>query len=321
MDISRLSRGALGLALTAALFLPACEGEPDVELEAPRALLTERPSFDGDVAYRLLTTQVAFGPRVPGWEGHRAQLQWMTGLLTDLADTLEIRPFSSVLSTGDTLHLTNLLARFNAGAEPRILLLTHWDTRPWSDQAADPAERDVPVPGANDGASGTAVLLQLAALMSLSPTPVGVDLLFVDGEDYGPGTEDMFFGSRRFAAGLPPEPPWAYGVLLDLVGDADPLFPVESYSAEYALEVVERVWQVAHDLGYGEFFPTRVGGAVMDDHVFLNRAGLPTADIIDFDYGPGNGFWHTPRDVPENTSPRTLEMVGEVVTELIYRGG
>ena len=305
------------------LFLSACERAPEVELalQAPRALITDRPAFDGDVAFRLLTTQVAFGPRVPGWEGHQAQLAWMTGLLGDLADSLELQPFEFVTSTGDTLPITNLLARFNLAASRRILLLTHWDTRPWSDQADDPAERDFPVPGANDGASGTAILLQLAALMALDPPPMGVDLLFVDGEDYGPGTEDMFMGSRHFAQGLALENPWEYGVLLDLVGDADPLFPVEAYSAQNAREVVERVWQVAHDLGHGEFFPTRVGGGVTDDHIYLTAAGLPTADVIDFDYGPQNSLWHTPRDVPENTSAETLEMVGEVVTELVYRGG
>ena len=314
-----MRRFASTLAL-AALVL-ACDSESDLPGGGPRALVADRPSFDGEVAQRLIRTQVDFGPRVPGWEGHSRQLEWMTGLLEGLADTLELQPFEFVTSQGDTLFLTNLLARFNREAEERILLLAHWDTRPWSDAAADPDEREIPVPGANDGGSGTAILLQLAALMSLNPPPWGVDLLFVDGEDYGPGTQDMFMGSRHFADALPAEPPWAYGVLLDLVGDADPSFPVEGYSAERARPVVNLVWRIADDLGYGSFFPTRVGPYAQDDHLFLNDAGLPTIDIIDFQYGPGNQFWHTPRDTPENTSARTLGMVGEVMAELVYRGG
>ena len=280
-----------------------------------------RPRFDGAAAYRLLEGQVAFGPRVPGSEGHALQLAWMDSLLALSADALERHPFSFVTSGGESLELTNLMARFRPEADHRILLLTHWDTRPRSDQAPDPEERAIPVPGANDGASGTAILLHLAQLMGASPPPTALDLLFVDGEDYGPGTGDMFMGSRFFVTALPRPLPWRYAILLDMVGDLVPLFPPEAYSAEYAPQLVQRVWGIASELGYGAWFPLRVGSRVTDDHLPLNQAGLPTIDIIDFDYGPGNSLWHTPRDTPENTSPGTLEMVGEVVTELVYRGG
>jgi Zn-dependent M28 family amino/carboxypeptidase len=245
----------------------------------------------------------------------------MDSLLAALADTVERQSFSHRTSGDETLELTNLLACFRPEADHRILLLTHWDTRPWSDQSPDPGERETPVPGANDGASGTAVLLHLAELMAAAPPPTGVDLLFVDGEDYGPGTGDMFLGSRHFAATIAAPIPWAYAVLLDMVGDLDPSFLVEAYSVEYAPRVVQRVWGLASELGYGPWFPTRVGSRVSDDHLPLNEAGIPTVDVIDFEYGPGNSLWHTPRDVPTNTSSRTLSMVGEVMAELIYRGG
>ncbi len=303
------------------LLLMGCGQEGDESAPRTGTPLAPRPAFDGEAARELVLTQVGFGPRVPGREGHRMQLAWMMELLAGWADTLEVRPLEYVTSGGEELQLTNLLARFNVDAEHRILLLTHWDTRPWSDQSLDPVKREIPVPGANDGGSGTAILLHLAALMAEAPPPAGVDLLFVDGEDYGPGPEDMFVGSRHFARNLPNPLPWTYAVLLDMVGDRDPLFPVEAYSAEAAPPIAQRIWRVAHDLGYGPSFPTRVGPRVMDDHVPLIEAGLPTVDIIDFEYGPGNRLWHTPEDTPENVSSGTLGMVGDVVTELVYRGG
>jgi len=283
--------------------------------------LAERPTFDGDAAHDFILDQVSFGPRVPGTEGHSAQLAWMEELLELWADQVESLPFTFTTSRGVHLSLTNVLARFRPGLSDRILLLTHWDTRPWSDQAQQLEDRAIPVPGANDGGSGTAVLLHLAQLMAATPPPVGVDLLFVDGEDFGPGTQDMFIGSNHFAAGMPDPIPWRYGVLLDMVGDLDPRFPIEGHSAEYAPVLAQKVWQVAHDLGYASFFPASVGGRILDDHLPLNRAGLPTIDVIDFEYGPGNVLWHTPQDIPENTSAETLRMVGEVVAELVYQGG
>lgn len=287
-----------------------------------------RPAFDGTVAMELVRRQVAFGPRVPGTEGHRAQLDWMLARLDTFAPEVVADTFSHVTTAGDTLTLTNVLARFAPDSSRRILLLAHWDTRPTSDEAADSAARATPVPGANDGGSGTAVLMGLASILSGSPPPVGVDLLFVDGEDYGPTVDDMLLGSIRYAEELEDDDDEVYGgerpvygVLLDMVGDADPRFPVEGYSAQFASVVVRKVWGAAERLGYEEHFPTRVGQDVTDDHVPLINAGLPTANVIDLTYGPDNAYWHTPRDVPENVSPSTLEMVGEVVTELIYSGG
>lgn len=313
----RLRRAAFGLVMLP-LVVGCSEGDGT---PSARADAVDRPAFDGSAAFELLERQVAFGPRVPGTEGHARQLAWMREWLSARADTLIEQPFTHVVGTGDTLHLTNLFARFRPEQRDRILLVSHWDTRPWSDQAQDPAERDIPIPGANDGASSTAVLLHLAELFSRQAPPVGVDLLFVDGEDYGPQIEDMLLGARYFAANQPPGYRPLYGVLLDLVGDVDPRFPVEGYSAQYAPEVVQRVWSLAREMGYGDIFPNVSGGHVVDDHVPLNEGGIRTINIIDFDYGPGNSYWHTPRDVPANTSAETLGIVGDVVAELVYRGG
>lgn len=280
------------------------------------------PVFDGSAAMELVRTQVGFGPRVPGTAGHAAQLDWMLGRLDPIAPVLVADTFQQVTTAGDSLTLVNVLARFRPDESRRILLLAHWDTRPTSDEEADSAARNLPIPGANDGASGTAVLLELASLLAETPPPLGIDLLFVDGEDYGPGVEDMLLGAKRYAARLDEqENRPLYGVLLDLVGDADATFPVEGFSAQHANVVVQKVWRAAERLGYRDAFPTRVGQALTDDHVPLIEAGLPTANVIDFTYGPDNAYWHTQQDVPENLSAETLGMVGEVVVELIYSGG
>ena len=183
-------------------------------------------------------------------------------------------------------------------------------------------QQEIPVPGANDGASGTAVLLEFAELLAGAAAPMGVDLLFVDGEDYGPDIEDMLLGARRYAATLEEQGTRpVYGLLLDMVGDADPSFLIEEYSAQAASVVVQKVWRTAERLGYSGYFPNRVGDRIVDDHMPLIEAGLPTANLIDLTYGPGNQYWHTPQDTPDRLSAATLEMVGEVVTELIYSGG
>ena len=281
----------------------------------------DRPPFPGDQAYALLLEQVAFGPRVPGQPGHERQLAWMKEWLEGRADTVIEQAFPQQTTRGETLQLTNLFARFQPESRDRVLLVAHWDTRPKANESPDPADREKPVPGANDGASGTAVLMHLAELFRRQPPPIGVDILLVDGEDYGPEGDDMYLGAKYFAANLPEQYRPLYGVLLDMVGDTEPRFPVEGYSQDAAPEVVQRVWGVARDLGYGEVFPTSAGGYIGDDHVPLNKAGIRTIDVIDFEYGAGNVHWHTPRDVPENTSARSLGIVGDVVAELVYRGG
>lgn len=285
------------------------------------AAAVDRPAFGAGRAYDYLERQVAFGPRIPGTEGHARQLEWMKEFLAQRADTVSEQRFTHTTAGGETLRLTNLFARFRPGAEERILLVAHWDTRPLADQSPDPADRTLPVLGANDGASGTAVLLELANLFAERPPPIGVDLLLVDGEDYGPTGEDMYLGAKHFAAHQPPGYAPRYGVLLDMVGDRDPRFPIEGYSERYAPEVVQRVWGLAREMGYGDVFVSSPGLFIEDDHVPLNRGGIRTIDVIDFEYGPENRYWHTPLDVPANTSPESLGIVGDVMAELVYRGG
>ena len=277
------------------------------------------PKISGDSAYEHIKTQVAFGPRVPNTAGHRAQLAWMREYLAERADTVIVQFWTHTTAKGTELQLTNLFARINADAPDRVLLLAHWDTRPTADEDRDEARRDQPIDGANDGASGTALLLEMANVMAKNAPPIGVDILLVDAEDYGPG--EMYLGAKFFAANVAPGYRPLYGILVDMIADKNPRYPVESNSKELAGEVVERVWRTAEQLGYGNYFRRSSQGAIEDDHMPLNRAGIRTIDIIDFEYGSGNEFWHTSQDVLENTSPRGLEIVGTVLLELIYRGG
>lgn len=320
-------------ALLSTLLLAGCGGDDTARADdpqrprgveasdAPRRMEgVTVPDFDGGRAFSLIESQVAFGPRVAGTPGHGEQLEWMTASLRRYADTVIVQPFTHTTAAGTRLAMSNLFARFRPDASERVLLVAHWDTRSIADMEPDPARRDEPILGANDGASGTALLLHLAELLAASPPPVGVDILLVDGEDYAPN--EMYLGASHFAANLPvPGYRPRYGVLVDMIADADPVYPVEAYSAEYAPDVVRRVYALAHELGYGAQFPLVQGPAITDDHIPLNRAGIPTIDIIDFDFGPGNRIWHTHADDMSAVSVRGLEAVGTVLTELIYRGG
>jgi peptidase M28-like protein len=301
------------------LMLAACQGG---DQDAPPHTTTGAPSFSTDSAWSYLQKQVSFGPRVPGMKGHADQLAWMTQFLRARADTVILQPFTHThTQTGKTLQLTNVFARFRPQADVRILLVAHWDTRPTADFDDDPIKQKQPIHGANDGASGTAVLLELANVLKKHSSPIGVDLLFVDGEDFGPDSDDMYLGATHFAVNQPAGYKPMYGILLDMIADQNPVFPEEGNSKDMAPEVLERVWRTAEQMGLGQYFPRRSGGYITDDHIPLNRAGIRTIDIIDLDYGPGNSFWHTSEDVVANTAPRGLEVVGRVVAEMIYRGG
>jgi glutaminyl-peptide cyclotransferase len=306
-------RGIVRAASVVCLVVLGCDAAPGQS--SGRGAERIDVDFDADSAHALIEHQVAFGPRVPGTAGHAAQLAWMVETLESYADSVEVQRFTHAALSGDSVEMANVIARFRPDARDRILLLAHWDTRPMADSDPDTARRHEPVPGANDGGSGVAVLMEVARVLSSHSPPLGVDLLFTDGEDYGPG--EMYLGAEYFAANLPPGYRPLYGILIDLVGDRSPVFPVEEQSQFYAPEVVDLVYRKAEEIGMGAYFPRVPGPSISDDHIPLNRAGIRTIDIIDFDFPQ----WHTTADVPENTSPEGLEAVGEVLTQLILSGG
>jgi hypothetical protein len=324
--------GLAGAGLGAAILLPRPAGPPpgtelpNPALTAPAIAPTQtaksRPQFDKDAAWKHLTKQVEFGPRVAGLPGHTACLNWMTGVLTPLADKVEKQEFSGNLII-KRLPMANVIATWKGTGAPAegILLAAHWDTRPTADEDRDPVKVGKPIPGANDGASGVAVLLELARLLKQNPPPVPVTLVFFDGEDYGPGIDRMFLGSKHFATHLPPGTPHQ-GALLDMIGDKELVIPKEGYSSQGAPEVQATVYSIAKRLGYAKQFPDEIGSPIMDDHLPLLEQGLKVIDLIDFNYGPNHSWWHTHADTPDKCSAASLKTVGDVMAEWIYtRGG
>jgi glutaminyl-peptide cyclotransferase len=272
--------------------------------------------FDGARAFGYLEQQMHFGPRIPNTPAHERTGDWILAHLRATADTVSVQPITHVTRRGDTLHLRNFFARFRPAAAERVLLLAHWDTRPHADHSANLGQQRLPVPGANDGASGVAVLLGVADALKAKPPAVGVDLLFVDGEDYGDferDTNDVLIGSRYFAAHQPPGYPPLYAVLFDMVADKDQQFYYEANSQAFAPEVVDRVWRTAAELGYGRIFLPGVRHSLIDDHVALQKAGIHAIDVVDFDYPP----WHTTEDTIDKVSAASLQVVGDVAVALV----
>jgi len=286
-----------------------------VLLACPAGRGARRREFDGERAFGFLQQQLAFGPRIPGTPGHERAGDWILTQLRADADAVVIQAFTHVTRRGDVLHLRNFLARFRPALPERVLFLAHWDTRPHADQSANLGAQRLPVPGANDGASGVAVLLGVAGALKVKPPAVGVDLLFVDGEDYGDfaDSSDVLIGSRYFAAHQPAGYPPLYAVLFDMVGDKSLDIYYEGNSQTAAPEVVDRVWRTAHDLGYDRYFLPGTKHTLVDDHVPLQRAGIHAIDVVDFDYP----FWHTTEDTIDKVSAASLQIVGDVAVALV----
>jgi Zn-dependent M28 family amino/carboxypeptidase len=199
-------------------------------------------------------------------------------------------------------------------ATTRVVLLTHWDTRPSADQEQNVANQLKPIPGANDGASGTAVLLELMRHTKDVPKSLGICYLFVDGEDLGPGLEEMFLGADYFAKHQPTKKP-DYGILLDMIGDSDLEIPVEPNSFKKAEKLTRALYRHAASIGMKDTFPMKYQSEILDDHLTMNEHGIPTVDFIDFTYD----YWHTLKDTPDKCSANSLGKVGKFLQSWLYQ--
>lgn len=307
----------------------ASKGETTTDTQDKKSIKSPA-KFNRDSAYSYVRRQVAFGPRVSGTEENRLCREYLVNeLKRHGAQNVNVQHGEVTAFNGDRLPIGNIMGSYNPDAKDRILLLAHYDTRPWCDSDHNEENRMKPVLGANDGGSGVAVLLEVARHLNKTEAPVGVDILFVDAEDYGQSsgfsTHDSSWclGTQYWVDNIPysVDSLPRYAVLLDMVGGAGAKFHREYFSDKSASKLVDKVWSMAARSGYENRFVNKPGGAVVDDHIFINAAGIPAIDIIESKNDATGTFaptWHTTDDTLENIDPSSLEAAGQTVLNLIY---
>lgn len=291
------------------------------------------PAFSADSAYAFTQAQCNFGPRAMNTPGHQRCAEWIQQKFEQYGCQIHLQDADLKGYDGTTLKSRNIIAQYKPERKQRIMLCAHWDSRPWADNDPDSANWHKPILAANDAASGVAVMLEVARLLSTDTTltNLGIDFVCFDAEDWGTpqwaeseGVDNSWaLGAQYFAANLPAYINVSYAVLLDMVGGQGARFYQEGMSLQYAPNVVKKVWRAARQAGYGSFFPRQEGGMVTDDHIPLNEtAKIPTADVIAYypdctqsSFGP---TWHTLADDMQHISKETLKAVGQTMIQLIY---
>ncbi len=289
------------------------------------------PDFNADSAYAFVAKQVSFGPRIPGTPSQTKCAGWLIAKLKTYTPTVIVQDIKVSLWNHQEVPCKNIVASFNPEQKKRILLCSHWDTRPWSDR--DSLNPKKPFDGADDGGSGVGVLIEMARLMSKQLPNVGVDILLLDVEDYGPPEWDPASRNPEIQAYCLGTQEWAssphipdyrayYGILLDMVGAKNARFPQEGASLQYAPSIIDKVWGVANSLGYSNYFVYEKAPGIIDDHVYINRINAtPTIDIINLDRSSSTGFakhWHTQEDNMNIIDKNTLKAVGQTLLQVVY---
>lgn len=290
------------------------------------------PSFNADSALAFVKTQTDFGARVPGSSAHAACASWLKNTLLHYTPNVIVQEFKSRVYNGQVFTGKNIIASFNPDSKARIMLTSHWDSRPFADHDPDPSRRDEPVMGANDGASGVGVILEIARILKDNQPKVGIDIIFFDLEDYGPKedsqtekvNENWGLGSQYWSKN-PHIPDYRarFVILLDMVGASDAKFRREGFSMYFAPDKVKKVWDIAAGLGYQDYFLYENGGYINDDHYFINEIRkVPAIDIIHLDPSSSNGsfyeYWHTTGDTFDKIDKKTLRVVGEVLVKVVF---
>jgi hypothetical protein len=307
--------------------------------DQPKVEAVKAPEFSADSAYAYVAKQVAFGPRVPNSKAHKECGDWLVSKFKSFgADVLE-QTGTVKAYDGTQLPLRNIIAQINPEAKKRIMLAAHWDTRPFADKDSVESRWKKPIDGANDGASGVAVLLELARMFQATPLQgIGVDLVLWDVEDYGQPEFDKTENDQSYLTWCLGSQYWAdhkhkdgyqaqFGILLDMVGAKDARFNKEGVSMQVGADIVNSLWKIGQQQGYGGYFQDQTTGEIVDDHLFMNQAGVRTIDIIDmrpstkamgfggYEFG---SFHHTHNDNLENIDSATLKAVGQTVAQLLY---
>ncbi len=291
------------------------------------------PAFSADSAYQFCQRQCDFGPRTMNSEAHDLCGQWIAAQFARYGLTVTEQKATLRGYDGTPLKSTNIIASYKPGQNDRILVCAHWDSRPWADNDPDEANHRKPVMAANDGASGVAVMLELARLLSIDSLQLGIDFVCFDAEDWGipqwsdaPDSGDSWaLGAQHWAASIDRKTAKTYrfGILLDMVGGQGAQFYQEGMSVQYASSVVDKVWNAAHVIGFGSMFPRQIGGGITDDHIPVNKvAKIPCIDVIPYypdceqsSFGP---TWHTIHDDMDHIEKTTLQAVGQTIVQVLF---
>lgn len=317
------------------ILLTCCVGvgnKPAGQAGGGNARVVNVPAFDADSAYSYVAGQVAFGPRVPNSEAHRECGDYLVQQLKRFGAQVDEQCDVVDAFDGTPLQMRNIIGSFQLENRKRLLLCAHWDCRPWADNDPDEKNHHTPVDGANDGASGVGVLLEVARQIQQQQPALGVDIIFFDVEDYGVpqfmnelSSEGSWCLGSQYWARTPHVTDYnaRFAILLDMVGGKGATFYKEGFSEEYASAIVDKVWGKAHAAGYGNYFPKQRGGYVTDDHLPINRiARIPCIDIIpmmtDSELSSFGDTWHTVNDNMEHIDRSTLKAVGQTLLEVIY---
>ncbi len=325
----------IALIISAVFFMGSCNGghKPTTQRSislAERILKAEVPDFNPDTAYYYVDRQVSFGPRVPNTSAHAQCALFLMETLGRFTAHVQLQETRVRAYDGTTLNIKNIIGSFNPEAKNRILLCAHWDSRPFADHDPNPDNHYTPILGANDGASGVGVLLEIARQLLLQPVNYGVDIIFFDAEDYGEHqslqarTGDFWALGSQYWARNPHKPNYnaRLGILLDMVGAPDAVFTMEGTSMYYAADIMKKVWEVAHQIGFGSYFSFKRTNAIVDDHTYINEIiRIPTIDIIHYSENTATGFfehWHTLKDNMDTIDKNTLNAVGQTVLTFVY---
>lgn len=308
--------------------LISCKNEPEPGLATPPPAPVVNvvvPTFNADSAHFFIEQQVNFGPRIPGSKAHADCAGYLVNKLNAYSFETILQRSTVGTFDGKKFSLKNIIGSFKPESKSRILLCSHWDTRPWADEETDKASTRLPFDGANDGASGVGVILEIARQIQLNAPGIGIDIIFFDLEDYGDPEGDSkswCLGSQYWAQNLHRVDYSAnFGVLLDMVGRKDAIFPKEEQSMSFASAAVNKIWKAAAKIGYRNYFDPQIHSHVgTDDHIFVNQAGIPCVDIIDYDPKTGGfgDFHHTRKDNMQLIDKATLKAVGQTLLEVIY---
>jgi glutaminyl-peptide cyclotransferase len=316
--------------ITSIALITSCSPGTDVDhtkdsvTTTPPVPRVKGPVFSADSAYQFVKTQVDFGPRVPDTKAHTQCAEYFEKKLKSYGLAVTVQPTSGTTPIDKRLvQITNVFASFHPERKDRILILAHWDTRAFADHDPDSSLAKKTFDGANDGASGCAVMLEIARILQEKDPNIGVDLLFSDAEDGGLDNGDpagWCIGTQYWAQHMPKDYSARYGILLDMVGGRGAIFPREGTGVYYAPEVVEKVWSAAAGLGYGNYFINTIIGMTTDDHKYIDEiARIPCIDIVHYEQGKDYNDWHHKHsDNMEIIDPATLQMVGNVLVDVIY---